>query len=219
MDYNGIWEDCINKLEDLGFDIDNLSDDILPKLPLSTDSIVGPIIIDAMRDVTMDSGGYHQIERMEGILDGGSVMSIEYAADDYLQFAIQRGYEFRRSQYNCGRYQSSGNDETFRMLTAISFIMDELQMDRMLFYRRSHAKQSILSPNRNIPALQLRVRYFVQNSFLSEQTKELAAMVDSPAETHNEAVKNVMDFCQVYNINTHLSLEVQSSPFGAIRVY
>ena len=39
---------------------------------------------------------------MEGILDGGSVMSIDYTADDYLQFAVQRGYGFRKSQSNCG---------------------------------------------------------------------------------------------------------------------
>ena len=105
---------------------------------------------------------------MEGILDGGSVMSIDYTADDYLQFAVQRGYGFRKVSLIVGRYPSNGNDETFNMLMAITFIMDELQMDRMLFYRRSHAKQSILSPNRNIPALQLRVRYFRDEFLLSE---------------------------------------------------
>ena len=55
MDYHSIWEDCINKLEDLGFDIDNVSDEILPKLPLSEDSIVGPIVVDAMCDVIVDT--------------------------------------------------------------------------------------------------------------------------------------------------------------------
>lgn len=57
MDYNSIWEDCINKLEDLGFNIDNVSDEILPKLPLSSDSIVGPIVVDAMRDVLVNTNG------------------------------------------------------------------------------------------------------------------------------------------------------------------
>ena len=57
MDYNSIWEDCINKLEDLGFNIDDVSDEILPKLPLSSDSVVGPIVVDAMRDVHLNTNG------------------------------------------------------------------------------------------------------------------------------------------------------------------
>lgn len=78
------------------------------------------------------------------------------------------GMDLEKVSLIVGRYPSNGNDETFNMLMAITFIMDELQMDRMLFYRRSHAKQSILSPNRNIPALQLRVRYFRDEFLLSE---------------------------------------------------
>ena len=54
MDYTGIWEDCINKLEDLGFDIDNLSEEIIPTLPLNDDKVVGPIMIAVMRDVMVD---------------------------------------------------------------------------------------------------------------------------------------------------------------------
>ena len=42
-------------------------------------------------------------------------------------------------------------------LMAIVFLLEELQMNRILFYRRSHAKQSILSPNRNVEELKQRV--------------------------------------------------------------
>ena len=51
MDYTGIWEDCMNKLEDLGFDIDNLSEEIIPTFPLNDDKVVGPIMVAVMRDV------------------------------------------------------------------------------------------------------------------------------------------------------------------------
>ena len=85
-------------------------------------------------------------------------MTVDYSVDDYLQFAYQRGY----SQFItliCS-FLKSGDDEQLNMLLAISFILDELQMDRVLFYRRSHAKQSILSPNRNVEGLRQRVSLF-----------------------------------------------------------
>ena len=48
-----VWEDCINKLEDLGFPVDGLSGDDLPKLPLSSDPVVAPIIAKAIQDVAL----------------------------------------------------------------------------------------------------------------------------------------------------------------------
>ena len=51
MDYNGIWEDCIDKMDDLGCNIDELSATVLPKLSLSQDPIVGPLILSIMNDV------------------------------------------------------------------------------------------------------------------------------------------------------------------------
>lgn len=51
MDCSAIWEDCINKLEDLDFPIDSLSDSELPTLPLSSDANVGPLVLKAMCDV------------------------------------------------------------------------------------------------------------------------------------------------------------------------
>lgn len=53
MDRTGIWEDCINKLEDLSFNIDDLSDVVLPKLPLSKDALCGPLVLSAMNDVPL----------------------------------------------------------------------------------------------------------------------------------------------------------------------
>ena len=86
-------------------------------------------------------------------------MTIDYSVDDYLQFAFQRGFS-PKTILICS-FLKSGDDEQLNMLLAISFILDELQMDRVLFYRRSHAKQSILSPNRNVEGLRQRVSLFL----------------------------------------------------------
>ena len=40
-----IWVDCIDKLSDLGFDVDAISTDALPTFPLSQDSLIEPIIL------------------------------------------------------------------------------------------------------------------------------------------------------------------------------
>ena len=85
-------------------------------------------------------------------------MTIDYSVDDYLQFAFQRGSSHLVILI-CS-FLKSGDDEQLNMLLVISFILDELQMDRVLFYRRSHAKQSILSPNRNVGGLRQRVSFF-----------------------------------------------------------
>lgn len=85
-------------------------------------------------------------------------MAIDYSVDDYLQFAFQRGSS-PIVNLICS-FLKSGDDEQLNLLLAISFILDELQMDRVLFYRRSHAKQSILSPNRNVEGLRQRVSLF-----------------------------------------------------------
>lgn len=53
MEYNYIWEDCINKLDDLDYPIDNLSDAVLPVFPLKDDPVVGPLVIQLMTDVEM----------------------------------------------------------------------------------------------------------------------------------------------------------------------
>ena len=53
MEYNYIWEDCINKLDDLGYPIDNLSDAVLPVFPLQNDPVVGPLVIQLMADVVV----------------------------------------------------------------------------------------------------------------------------------------------------------------------
>lgn len=53
MDRTGIWEDCINKLEDLSFNIDDLSDVVLPKLPLSKDALCGSLVLSAMNNVPL----------------------------------------------------------------------------------------------------------------------------------------------------------------------
>ena len=53
MEYNYVWEDCINKLDDLDYPIDNLSDAVLPVFPLQNDPVVGPLVIQLMTDVGM----------------------------------------------------------------------------------------------------------------------------------------------------------------------
>lgn len=53
MEYNYIWEDCINKLDDLNYPIDNLSDAVLPIFPLQNDPVVGPLVLQLMNDVTL----------------------------------------------------------------------------------------------------------------------------------------------------------------------
>ena len=53
MEYNYIWEDCINKLDDLNYPIDNLSDAVLPIFPLQNDPVVGPLILRLMNDVAL----------------------------------------------------------------------------------------------------------------------------------------------------------------------
>ncbi|KAK8804576.1 hypothetical protein WA588_004786 [Blastocystis sp. NMH] len=164
MDRTGIWEDCINKLEDLSFNIDDLSDVVLPKLPLSKDTLCGPLVLSAMND----------IQAIENRLQGGKLMAIDYSVDDYLQFAFQRGF------------LKSGDDEQLNLLLAISFILDELQMDRVLFYRRSHAKQSILSPNRNVEGLRQRVC-------------ELASSVAESSASPEQAMKAIYNYCDKTN--------------------
>ena len=51
MEYHDIWEDCINKLDDLNYPIDNLSDAEVPVFPLQQEPIVGPIVFQLMNDV------------------------------------------------------------------------------------------------------------------------------------------------------------------------
>ena len=51
MEYHDIWEDCINKLADLNYPIDNLSDAEVPVFPLQQEPIVGPIVLQLMNDV------------------------------------------------------------------------------------------------------------------------------------------------------------------------
>ena len=46
-----IWVDCIDKLSDLGFDVDAISIDALPTFPLSQDSLIGPMILRGMDEV------------------------------------------------------------------------------------------------------------------------------------------------------------------------
>ncbi|CBK21409.2 uncharacterized protein [Blastocystis hominis] len=135
MEYNYIWEDCINKLDDLDYPIDNLSDAVLPVFPLKDDPVVGPLVIQLMTD----------IQSMEITLSEGKAMSIRYGLDDFLVFAFQRGYLF------------TGKDDTKNWLLAINFLIDELQMNRVLYYRRCHAKHSLISPNKNISVLNEKV--------------------------------------------------------------
>ena len=52
MEYQDIWFDCINKLSDLGYEVDALSEDLLPTLPLIKDSVNGPVIVKIMKDVS-----------------------------------------------------------------------------------------------------------------------------------------------------------------------
>lgn len=51
MDYQDIWIDCINKLEDLAYGVDDLSDNCIPSLPLSQDNVNGPVVLHVMNDV------------------------------------------------------------------------------------------------------------------------------------------------------------------------
>ena len=65
------------------------------------------------------------------------------------------------------RFLKSGNDETLNIFLAINFLIDELQvsivpffkyLDRVLYYRRSHAKNSIISPNKNLAVIREKVQ-------------------------------------------------------------
>ena len=61
----------------------------------------------------------------------------------------------------------TGKDDTKNWLLAINFLIDELQvsieiglfsqMNRVLYYRRCHAKHSLISPNKNISVLNEKV--------------------------------------------------------------
>ncbi|KNB43907.1 hypothetical protein JH06_2493 [Blastocystis sp. subtype 4] len=170
MDYQSIWEDCIYKMEDLGCSIDELSATELPKLPLGQDCCVGPIILSVMND----------IQSLENRLAGDHLMCVEYSLDDYLPFAYQRGF------------LKYGDDEMLNTLMAIVFLLEELQMNRILFYRRSHAKQSILSPNRNVEGLKQRVN-------------DLAISVTGSTTTES-AIHDIYSFCEVmqWRFNPHL---------------
>lgn len=54
-----IWIDCLDKLSDLDYDVDNVSDDTLPTFPLSQDSLVGPIMVKLMNEVIHDMNYFY----------------------------------------------------------------------------------------------------------------------------------------------------------------
>ena len=191
MDYNGIWEDCIDKMDDLGCNIDELSATVLPKLSLSQDPIVGPLILSIMNDVIDLEQKDAQIQTLENRLEGGHLMYVEYSVDDYLSFAFQRGLESQEClKYSFLKY---GDDDTLNMLMAIDFLLEELQLNRILFYRRSHAKQSILSPNRNIEGLKQRVR---EDEMDHGQVRDLAFQV-TESKAEESAIQDIYTFCEV----------------------
>ena len=178
-------------MEDLGCSIDELSATELPKLPLGQDCCVGPIILSVMNDVVDLEGSNEQIHSLENRLAGDHLMCVEYSLDDYLPFAYQRGFESQDLLRH--RFLKYGDDEMLNTLMAIVFLLEELQMNRILFYRRSHAKQSILSPNRNVEGLKQRVG---EKEFDDGQVNDLAISVTGSTTTES-AIHDIYSFCEV----------------------
>lgn len=126
MDYQDIWIDCINKLEDLAYDVDDLSDNCIPTLPLSQDNVNGPVVLHVMNDVEfMLFVHYCRLLTRRTFSVEVSLCLLNSLQMIIYHLLSREGFFVVFFLYS---YLTYGDDATLNLLLAISFLIDELQV-------------------------------------------------------------------------------------------